>query len=305
MDLDATLEGLAFLLCGDYKIASDGNLRWHKASPTIFDGFELLSALDDDEFVLLGDNVLDQPVWPMDICVGSPMPNGLKEGWDEGTWQFRRLKTLNPKEWRGRLLKMTPKMVDAYFLTTTAAGESVSARIAYGLAKDGAFELPTQHLGSSIYSGGIKVVPFGSDPRASDIETSRANFLLRSAGGFSLRRRYLWSVLIGEGIGPRARFVTDPVGIKEVFRLRDIPPGAARRKALLHWVRAHWRKRRSITPDDRSWIRQHLSGQWSYVWNGLRCQIEPSVDDLGLLTKTATYKSLQIAANGKKHQQNQ
>jgi hypothetical protein len=39
----------------------------------------------------------------------------------------------------------------------------------------------------------------------------RLSGLMPVVAGFSLRRRYLWSVLIGEAEDePRARFVTDP-----------------------------------------------------------------------------------------------
>jgi hypothetical protein len=56
--------------------------------------------------------------------------------------------------------------------------------------------------------------------------------LVRLVAGFSLRRRYLWSVLIGEAEDePRARFVTGPLGVRELFRLRDVPPGKQRRAA--------------------------------------------------------------------------
>jgi hypothetical protein len=65
----------------------------------------------------------------------------------------------------------------------------------------------------------------------------RLSRLMPVVAGFSLRRRYLWSVLIGEAEDePRGRFVTDPLGVREVFRLRDVPPGKQRRAALLHWV---------------------------------------------------------------------
>jgi hypothetical protein len=117
--------------------------------------------------------------------------------------------------------------------------------------------------------------------RDNEDEAQRLVHLLPVVAGFSLRRRYLWSVLIGEAEDePRARFVTDPLGVREVFRLRDVPPGKQRRAALLHWVRAHWRRRRQVTEADKLWIRAHLRGAWSYTWNGLRCEIEPSELDV-------------------------
>jgi hypothetical protein len=94
-------------------------------------------------------------------------------------------------------------------------------------------------------------------------------------------------VLLGEGVGPRARFVTDVQGIREVFRLRDVPAGQKRRAALLHWVKEHWRKQRCLTANDRIWVRTHLRGTWAFNWNGLHGQIEPSSDDIDWLTSEA------------------
>jgi hypothetical protein len=72
-----------------------------------------------------------------------------------------------------------------------------------------------------------------------------------------------------------------------MFRLRDVPPGKQRRAALLHWVRAHWRQRRQTVEADKVWIRAHLRGAWSYTWNGLQCQIEPSELDVEAAQETA------------------
>jgi hypothetical protein len=91
-------------------------------------------------------------------------------------------------------------------------------------------------------------------------------------------RRYDWTVSLGHGDGPCVRFDTDPIGAREVFRLRDIPEGASRRAALRHWVAEHWRKRRS-DPAEEAKVRAHLRGATEFTWNGLRCKIKPSEYD--------------------------
>ena len=92
--------------------------------------------------------------------------------------------------------------------------------------------------------------------------------------GLALAARYEWSVWLGYGDGPRVRFLSEPARAREVFRLRDIPPGRKRRAALRNWVEGHWRR---YGPDDgdRAWIKRHLRGAVDFTWNGLRCRIQP------------------------------
>lgn len=298
-NLDATLEGLAHLICGEVHFDPQAKLdaaqeSWHKIPSARFDGFELFhpDMEDGEDLILLGSNPADQPVWPMDVCVGAPC--GDDGEWPDGSWAFTRVRTLPLKEWRGRLISMMPRMVEVSSLISSPNGKQVSVKFPYGLTKQQAVALKVQISGQSIAGYGdfyYGTVPseFGHRPRDNESEASGQ---IRAAAGLSLRRQYLWSVLIGEGDGPRARFVTDPIGAREAFRLRDIPPGASRRKALLHWVRSHWRKRRELTVSDRAWINEYLRGQSSYVWNGLRCEIEVSRDDLARLggAKTSAAK---------------
>jgi hypothetical protein len=82
-----------------------------------------------------------------------------------------------------------------------------------------------------------------------------------------------WTVSVGFNKGPRVRLLTDPTGVKEVFRLRDLPAGKDRRAALLHWVAEHYRRRRT-NPDDLAWVRGHLRGAVEYEWAGFKCKIE-------------------------------
>lgn len=84
-----------------------------------------------------------------------------------------------------------------------------------------------------------------------------------------------WKVRIGWDSLPRITFNTDVLGVREVFRLRDIPNGAQRRAALRHWVGEHWRENEK----DRIKVRRHLRGAIKFSWNGLQCEIEPSLLD--------------------------
>lgn len=104
--------------------------------------------------------------------------------------------------------------------------------------------------------------------------------IYKIASGVALARRYNWSVLLSDGGQLSSRFVTDHIGILEVFKLRDIPEGKARREAIINWVSQHWRKKRDTTANDRTLIRTHLRGKVEYKWNGLHCYVEPPMYDL-------------------------
>lgn len=101
--------------------------------------------------------------------------------------------------------------------------------------------------------------------------------------GTEAARGLFWSVLLGEGLGPRLRLFTSISGARDAFRLRDIPPGRSRRAALRHWVREHQRNVSDDTEADRIWVSEHMRGATEFSWNGLRCRIEPSEFDLARL----------------------
>lgn len=86
-----------------------------------------------------------------------------------------------------------------------------------------------------------------------------------------------WRVLLGWEGHPRMSFVTSAVGVREVFRLRDIPNGKQRRAALRHWVSSHWRE--TSDPDVDLKIRAHLRGAVAFTWNGLACKIIPAIEE--------------------------
>lgn len=99
-----------------------------------------------------------------------------------------------------------------------------------------------------------------------------------------LVQRYQWEVSLGLEGGASFAFQTDPVGAREVFRLRDLPNGANRRAALLHWVAEHWRKRRK-DPTEEAKVRAHLRGATAFVWNGLTCRVRPAEFDVEQATR--------------------
>lgn len=277
---ESVLDSLTHLIAGNDERR---DVVFPKASLATFDGFELFDPrIEREEEILFARDVSDAPVWPMDARFAFPKEAG--ELTDMPGWLFARVSTLNLKAWRGRLRLTFPRMVDLTEAFIDGRGAAWSSSAPLGLARGKVIDA----MAHNHPSGGDRVsmaAIYDRSSRTDSGDTSNDELCIRLAHGVELRREYLWSVLLGEPGVPRARFVTDPLGVREAFRLRDIPPGKARRAALRHWVKNHWRKRRDPSADERTFIREYLRGVTAFGWNGLGCTIEPSRDDLRRATK--------------------
>jgi hypothetical protein len=200
---------------------------------------------------------------PIDICVLERGEPG--EGY---RYALSRLRRASRVECSGHVTRMLPVMCELRFSSIDNSG--VARR------------LPTAFVGWD----GTRWT--GISRRFKQIAGLNAALELGSLGriatlatGAQLSRELGWRVALGYGEAPRLSFATDPVGVREVFRLRDIPEGRSRRDALCHWVREHWRQKREA-PDgaEATKVREHLRGAREFTWNGLRCTIRPSAVDL-------------------------
>lgn len=81
-----------------------------------------------------------------------------------------------------------------------------------------------------------------------------------------------------DSVCPSLTLLTDPTGVKEFWKLRDIPEGKRRRAALLHWVESHWRQNRK-DPDVEGYVRSHLRGQADLTHGQFSAKITPSEAD--------------------------
>lgn len=276
-NFDYVLESLAHLVCGDKD--KELLLPIDNLSAAHFDGFDLIREEDWFGEDLTDVDEGDQRVWPLDVSFGFPNPkkpdslNGVvseekaNDGslFDADNWTFYRGRTLVPKEWRGKVHRIFPKMLDLSLMVTASDGRS--SRLRRPFAITGGKLLPVPAMGVTMAYA------------ADDPSWGQTVLITKMLSLVALRRQQSWSVLIGEGKGPRVRFLTDAAGMREVFRLRDAPPGKRRRSALLNWVREHWRKNRDTSEADRIWINAHMRGAQTYTWNGLRCEIQPSLED--------------------------
>lgn len=116
-------------------------------------------------------------------------------------------------------------------------------------------------------------------PHKSSFITEQDKDQPRLATAIALRQRYEWAVALGMERSPTIRFATDPTGIKEIFRIRDLPAGRDRRDALLTWVTDHWRQTRE-DPDVETYVRKHLRGAVGFAWQGMQGEIIPAQYDV-------------------------
>jgi hypothetical protein len=81
-----------------------------------------------------------------------------------------------------------------------------------------------------------------------------------------------WNVRFAVGDSPAAQVPTTGFGVAGLFALRDKPAGLTRRKALLHWVRDHHRRKSDGTVGP---VAAHFRGAEWFDWFDMRCQIVP------------------------------
>lgn len=174
-------------------------------------------------------------------------------------YSIQRIKRANPKECRGRIARFYPIL-----------GELSQANI----YTDGKYRSGRAYFGWD-----------GKNWKYCSITGSEADFQEKINTLFAiticrqLYRRYQWRTIIDCGFGGSLTFVTDPVGIREIFKMRDIPEGKLRRESLRNWITQHWRMKHD-DPSALIEVRKHLRGQTSFHWNGMRVRIKPSEYDI-------------------------
>lgn len=179
-----------------------------------------------------------------------------------GLTRFRRV---SMSQVRGKVSRVLPFMVES--------GAALVARSGKVLAGDRVIWASPDGLNGWHCVGPSNLPNYRQSMYGDDLVS------LRLSLGIHFARDYDWCVHLGYAGCPTINFPTDPTGVLEVFRLRDLPEGKKRRDALLHWVREHWRRRRS-DPTAFAKVKEHLRGKTTFVWNGLQCLIKPAPFDL-------------------------
>lgn len=112
-----------------------------------------------------------------------------------------------------------------------------------------------------------------SEAAAKEGMLHRANELLVGLAA-GIRAHWIAKVRIQEDV-PSLSLLTDPTGVKELWKMRDVPAGKKRREALLNWVCDHWRQDRS-DPEVEVYVRKHMRGQDLFAHGSMNVCIIPS-----------------------------
>lgn len=117
------------------------------------------------------------------------------------------------------------------------------------------------------------------DPNSSYMHTLKG---FHMALQLSLTYDYEWSCYIKEtpdSLG--VRIPIHPSSSKEVFMMRNIPEGKSRKKAIVNFVKDHYRTIKGCNDNERQvLIQKHLRGDLKFKWRGLEVHITPSPYDL-------------------------
>lgn len=115
--------------------------------------------------------------------------------------------------------------------------------------------------------------------------------LIHMALQLSLTYYYEWSCYIREdknSIG--IRIPIHPSSSKEVFIMRNIPEGAQRKKAIVNFVKDHYRTITGFNGNEREiLVNKHLRGELKFNWRGLEVHVTPSAYDLNRVKTTKKF----------------
>nr|WP_320022116.1 hypothetical protein [uncultured Draconibacterium sp.] len=107
---------------------------------------------------------------------------------------------------------------------------------------------------------------------------------------------YEWSCYIREtpdSLG--VRIPIHPSSSKEIFIMRNIPEGAKRRKAIVNFVKDHYRTVKNVKGEDTQiLIKKHFRGELKFNWRGLEVHITPSSYDLRRIKTSKKFKNTTI-----------
>lgn len=200
-------------------------------------------------------------VWPLDV--GMVTDPKLR---DDAGITLRYARTISPKEVRGSVTRFGPFMVRIDNAQMLEGRLATTAGIYVWLGGQW-----NDANGHGRWSGDIR------DHHEGMTENDRLGPSM--ATSIALRQRYEWAVSLGLEHSPSIRFATDPTGMKDIFRIRDLPEGRDRRAALMTWVSDHWRQDRH-DPDVEIYVRKHLRGSVQFTWQGMNAEISPSKFDV-------------------------
>jgi hypothetical protein len=251
-----------------FKVGADARRGW--MAPPKLETFRRLEPLgfnleQDDFWIFHPKDCAPDLIWPLDVGIICD-----RAGEDQHL-RLQRTYTVTAQQVRGYASRFSPFMtrIDAAMVDR---GKLVSSSHLYA------------YLGGQWTTAETRTLWSGRNadeatPERSHVTDPRDADQPRLAASIGLRQRYEWAVALGLEHSPTIRFATDATGIKEVFRVRDLPEGRDRRAALMTWISDHWRQDRKDA-DVEVYVRKHLRGSVSFNWRGLVAEILPSQFDI-------------------------
>lgn len=240
--------------------------RFYDVSKSHFDGARLFD-IDPYGFAFI------EPNTSPDILEGQPINYSfmysVQDKRDPGhRFTIQKIRAVDAKYVRGRVSRLAGLMVEHTALLVMSDGRAYPTREFVGFIG-----------GRWVPIGCINEMRNNSPIRENRVVDDKWNGRIGCTVCLQFYSRYEWVANVKIDDGPCVGFVTDPLGAREIFRLRDVAPGKQRRAALRNWISEHWRKKRN-GPDEATRVREHLRGNTKFKWNGLSVEIKPSRFDV-------------------------
>ena len=233
--------------------------------------FKRLEPLDfggDDWWIFNPDELDPTIIWPIDV---GTVQKGIYD-----KFIMRRVVSVTARQCRGVANKFSPYMLKTEVIQEDR-GQLFNICMLHAWLNNCWVEAAkSNHVGLL----DCDIYPDKMDEKTSEI-LRKANASLNAFLSIALRQRYEWAIILGHENTPSVRFATDPTGLKELLRLREIRQGAFRRDAVLNWVVDHWRQNRA-DKDCETYVRRHMRGGDRFEWEGFQVEIVPAEFDVEL-----------------------
>lgn len=268
----------------------DKNYSWADGCVPLGDG------IHPDDYILVPDRgeTVCWPQWAPHAIVDK------HSDWPDGTIQVNAIQPCSSKDARRHGAQVfSPQMglMRSVIVTPDGKRRGITSPIAYinkswRYTRRSGAEWTINRIGDPVPDG------YNNPNKLAPGENSTVDTKFRVQEGLMLSLRYRWTATLRfDGTVGVRMMVNSPAALGPLFRLRDIPAGFERRRAIRHWVETHWRATGGDDSDILALVRGHLRGGTYFRWSGMTVEITPSAYDLDRLEELREWR-LQMKAAG-------